>query len=77
MGFKEGHAYEKVCRIDHSVLHAVIYQFAQQQSLPCVRGGGPPKGGSEGLCRKICEFASLLGKFATFYRINLSVMLFA
>ena len=25
-------------------------RFAPHQSLPCVRGGGPPNGGSEGLC---------------------------
>jgi hypothetical protein len=35
------------------------YDFAPSQSLPCVKGGGPPNGGSEGLFQKnnqISEF---------------------
>ena len=38
------------------------------QSLPCVRGGGPPNGGSEGLRRASCEFALVFGENVTFYR---------
>ena len=33
------------------------YDFAPSQSLPCVKGGGPPNGGSEGLRMKDYVFA--------------------
>ena len=31
------------------LLNVEVYRNAQHESLPCVRGGGPPNGGSEGL----------------------------
>ena len=58
-----------------SIFDVLIYQFALHQSLPCVKGGGPPLGGSEGLCGKSYEFALAFGEIATFYCGNPSVML--
>jgi len=43
--------------VEKVVFIAEVYRFAQHQCLPCVRGGGPPEGGSEGLCSRKYVFA--------------------
>ena len=43
------------------VLSRNVSSVAPHQSLPCVRGGGPPTGGSEGL--SIPQSASLTAPF--------------
>ena len=42
-------------------LSRMVSPFASHQSLPCVRGGGPPNGGSEGLT--IPQSAALIAPF--------------
>ena len=47
---------------------SLALRCAPHQSLPCVKGGGPPQGGSEGLSRQKCyEYACVPAKSATPY----------
>ena len=47
---------------------SLALRCAPHQSLPCVKGGGPPQGGSEGLSRQKCyEYAGGPAKSATPY----------
>ena len=51
------------------------FPFPEHQSLPCVKGGGPPKGGSEGLAVQDYGFAGSWAKWGKPPCINPSVSL--